>query len=630
MTRKLLIDITPLAEDYLPVINNKEISNHYLASSKKEQQQQQQQHRNVIDIEKIVKTMIDSFSVSPTDTNNTGSKRKRLKPGPSFVMEFSHPRNKGKNCRCDLVSVDCLSTISCMRHHHDDGNDQERRQFEFANVYIGLQMRKLIKETSKFYGTEIGSDLYLPLGKQLQYHAMDAWRSWRFYNTLPNSYNRKTPSRFVNEKLYPDCMKNKPSRKKTLRGISCFHQSILDGEDSAGTILEHNAVKWFERNYYSNSTAISRSVAGTAGNKSMTEIRVREEIKNFLKDQKSKQKTNNDVEITETTLSTLGNIILFAHITRMLFNRRPFLDDIYQKHLTSIAGLPSLPLELTTVDTTTTTTTNATSNHDDSNSKVHHTKHNLVDDPFIVGLHIRRGDSCHEKRPKFYQHAASSLNSTAQIGTRRLCYQTHVYLDAVRRIRKLVPSGRPVHVYLATDDVGNILDEILHSNSISNDGVVDVVKVDRWIFLNYSRSHFRYDANSIEADENENQHILGETAVSDLWLLSHSHAFVGHLGSRFGKVAWLLSTSRHNSFIPFFSVDGHSFCCEIDENCAAAKPYITNMENCLTFGHEYMGLGHQNGEYWEFGSLARKTFFLEQQQKKTKKDKKKSKQKAIK
>ena len=55
----------------------------------------------------------------------------------------------------------------------------------------------------------------------------------------------------------------------------------------------------------------------------------------------------------------------------------------------------------------------------------------------------------------------------------------------------------------------------------------------------------------IDSYKNENIHILGETAVSDLWLLSHSHAFVGHLGSRFGKAAWLLATARHNTFIPF-------------------------------------------------------------------------------
>ena len=99
------------------------------------------------------------------------------------------------------------------------------------------------------------------------------------------------------------------------------------------------------------------------------------------------------------------------------------------------------------------------------------------------------------------------------------------------------------------------MEEILHHETF-NKGVE--VEVDQWNYLNYSRSHFQYEAESIEAVENKNQHILGETAVADLWLLSHGHAFIGHLGSRFGKAAWLLATSRHNTFVPFFTVDGHS------------------------------------------------------------------------
>jgi len=138
--------------------------------------------------------------------------------------------------------------------------------------------------------------------------------------------------------------------------------------------------------------------------------------------------------------------------------------------------------------------------------------------------------------------------------------------------------------------------------------------VEKWHFLNYTRDHFNYTADSIEAEENEaNQPFLGETAVADLWLLSHGHAFVGHMGSRFGKVAWMLATARRNNFVPFFSVDGHSFCCEIDEACGKVKPYIT-VENCLSFGHEYHGYSHDN--YWDEGSRVRKKHFMKYQQKK--------------
>jgi hypothetical protein len=121
-------------------------------------------------------------------------------------------------------------------------------------------------------------------------------------------------------------------------------------------------------------------------------------------------------------------------------------------------------------------------------------------------------------------------------------------------------------VYLATDDVGNVVHEILNKKytirEIEKKNMTiddNILGVDKWHFLNYSRAHFNYTADYIEAEENtEIQPILGETAIADLWLLSHGHAFVGHLGSRFGKVAWLLATARRNNFVPFFSVDGHS------------------------------------------------------------------------
>ena len=62
------------------------------------------------------------------------------------------------------------------------------------------------------------------------------------------------------------------------------------------------------------------------------------------------------------------------------------------------------------------------------------------------------------------------------------------------------------------------------------------------------------------------------------------------------------------------------FCCEIDEPCEKIRPYIT-VDNCLTFGHEYTGFNHKDG-YWNEGSLARKTIFLEQQEEKKNNDKK--------
>lgn len=482
----------------------------------------------IIDVEKITKNMIKSFSSTFSTDDAGASKRNKIKDRSRLEVSFVNPNIDNTFCRCDIISVDCLDSISCIPHNNPNHLN--------ALVWIGLETRTAIKETSIVDGGEAYSDLYLPIGKQLQYAAIDTWKAWRSDNVLPEYYHRRIRSIFVNPRWYPDCQKNRTSvnRGSTYsimyyKGTSCFYQRITGEEDSAGTIMEHNAIRWFEHNNNNSTLSSSEEV-------SPTKLQIRKILKAFLHDHQS-----NDSRI----LSPLGNLLMFGHITRIMFNRRPFLEEIYQAHLTSIA-VPSSSTEYDTKKAGRIKTTTDVS--DDT------TKNNDVD-PFIVGLHMRRGDSCNEDSPQLYQKEPSPLDSPAQFGSNRMCYQTDVYLEAIRRIRQLVPNTRPLHVYVATDDAGDVMEEILHHKTF-NKGVE--VEVDQWNYLNYSRSHFQYEAESIEADENENKHILGETAVADLWLLSHGHAFIGHLGSRFGKAAWLLATSRHNTFVPFFTVDGHS------------------------------------------------------------------------
>ena len=482
----------------------------------------------IIDVEKITKNMIKSFSSTFSTDDAGASKRNKIKDRSRLEVSFVNPNIDNTFCRCDIISVDCLDSISCIPHNNPNHLN--------ALVWIGLETRTAIKETSIVDGGEAYSDLYLPIGKQLQYAAIDTWKAWRSDNVLPEYYHRRSGSIFVNPRWYPDCQKNRTSvnRGSTYsimyyKGTSCFYQGITGEEDSAGTIMEHNAIRWFEHNNNNSTLSSSEEV-------SPTKLQIRKILKAFLHDHQS-----NDSRI----LSPLGNLLMFGHITRIMFNRRPFLEEIYQAHLTSIA-VPSSSTEYDTKKAGRIKTTTDVS--DDT------TKNNDVD-PFIVGLHMRRGDSCNEDSPQLYQKEPSPLDSPAQFGNNRMCYQTDVYLEAIRRVRQLVPNTRPLHVYVATDDAGDVMEEILHHKTF-NKGVE--VEVDQWNYLNYSRSHFQYEAESIEADENENKHILGETAVADLWLLSHGHAFIGHLGSRFGKAAWLLATSRHNTFVPFFTVDGHS------------------------------------------------------------------------
>merc|ERR1719203_1987747 len=119
-----------------------------------------------------------------------------------------------------------------------------------------------------------------------------------------------------------------------------------------------------------------------------------------------------------------------------------------------------------------------------------------------------------------------------------------------------------------------------------------------WHILNYSRSLFGYKG-AIEFTPDEDKSFLLESAVQDLWHLSHGEVFVGSLGSRFGKVAYLLAVARQNSPIAYVSPDGHSLCCEVDEECAAASNQMTNMADCLLFAHELQG--NCKGNYWTEG-----------------------------
>ena len=113
----------------------------------------------------------------------------------------------------------------------------------------------------------------------------------------------------------------------------------------------------------------------------------------------------------------------------------------------------------------------------------------------------------------------------------------------------------------------------------------------------------KYDG-TIESDANHNMAFMTEAAVQDLWHMSHSEAFVGHLGSRFGKVGYFLAVSRQNGALPYVTVDGHNLCCEIDEQCARGTAVMKNMVDCLTFAHENAGVP-SNEDYWTAGSTVR-------------------------
>ncbi|CAK0869016.1 unnamed protein product [Prorocentrum cordatum] len=275
------------------------------------------------------------------------------------------------------------------------------------------------------------------------------------------------------------------------------------------------------------------------------------------------QNISADLERFRTQASSSANVDSFAdsylltlsHIALIHFNRQPSLTASFEQHLAIInPGVGKLR----------------------------------------VSLHIRRADACSGLVSKGYLEHASPIDEHAQMTNVRLCYHTKVYVNALHRIRNLY--GRPLSVYVASDDGKSILDEIRQLDSDFYEGTA-------WYHLNFSRAALKY-VGSVEGQNESTNGFLGETAAADAWLLSHGDVFVGHMGSRFTKGAYLLAAARHNIPIPYISVDGHNYCCQNDEQCSKATAALTGIVDCLTFSPEISGQRNK-GNYWKDGVTIR-------------------------
>jgi hypothetical protein len=226
-------------------------------------------------------------------------------------------------------------------------------------------------------------------------------------------------------------------------------------------------------------------------------------------------------------LPALGYLLSFAHFVRMRFHLQPFFfHDVYERRLRRSVN---------------------------NNNKKEQQDSNTV---LKVSLHMRRADACNHKR-EGYETQPTPLDSPAQVSGMRKCYATSVYMDALQRVQQSVSKDTTIEVYLATDYAGSVLTEIREQYK-------ELYKSMNWNYLKYSSSTFKYDG-YIEGDgvDKDKQALLGESAIADLLLVSHGQVFIGHLGSRFGKLSWLLATARRNAFVPFFSVDGHRYVWEM-------------------------------------------------------------------
>jgi len=340
--------------------------------------------------------------------------------------------------------------------------------------------------------------------------------------------------------------------QKSLKGRKCFLNDFKSSEEVYGDI-EKQAMDQkvkFHPAYQRNAT---------------------ERIKEFQKD--------------PFNVSAYQYLMIFAQLSKITFNLRSHVHSIYNKRLQKI----------------------------DNNIKKGASHAGKMLD-LRIALHLRRGDACRHSLVD-YAKVASPLDSPPQFSSHRLCYDTKVYMKALHRVQELAGPHRHITVYVATDHSQSLMDEIKLR-------FPDLYESMSWSYLDYSRDIFNYfggqeidvTTSFIESPQNKNKALLGETAIADIWHLSHGQVFIGHLGSRFGKMGWFQATARYNTFIPFYTVDGHSACCDIDEACGAMAQYVSSMENCLAiFIADSWSKFHTNetrSNYWSAGATQRKVASL--------------------
>ena len=182
----------------------------------------------------------------------------------------------------------------------------------------------------------------------------------------------------------------------------------------------------------------------------------------------------------------------------------------------------------------------------------------------IIGMHVRRGDSCH-----------TSLR-------RNRCRSLRANLRGVEAMAARYNTSR---VFLATDSP-SVKEELeamaphLRFVSISS---LDRAKLEASIYQCSSKHPGKADdgltlADGCTGDDAWLEHRLGKGIVNqrelalatllDLTLLSHADFFVGHFASNLSRLAYLLAVAHRRRMIPYWSVDGPwcyhwRMCCDI-------------------------------------------------------------------
>lgn len=460
-------------------------------------------------------------------------RRSSFPESPTEVVVTSAADGGPGECRCELLTLDCLDAIACI---------PATRESLDRSIANGLLTRSMMKVITTFEDKRWAWSTQ-PIGKGIQYTTVAAWKEWTMRTQPLKETYEDQDHMFIKHNLYPDCV------ARNLKGKNCFFHPV--SRDDYTDTIEDGALSWMEDNM----TVGEQKAAATS-------------IKDWLVSYRDESRSFG------TPRPAVDHLLVFAQLARMHFNiRKPIVDSYARYHRIEIPE--------------------GYAGQSDA-------------EPLRVSLHVRRADSCEHEiqgsgETSRYLSKASSIDSHAQVTGKRNCYETAVYMGGLRRVLELA-SGRPLEVYLSTDYAGVLLNEIRTEFKDLYDRCV-------WRFLDFPRETFDY-ITEIEWEENKPKHaFLGETAVDDLWHLSHGQVFVGHLGSRFGKMGWLLATAKYNTLIPYWTVDGRSYCCEIDEICSNATELIGSMEHCLTFAHDLAqddaDIDEDLENYWETGSSIR-------------------------
>lgn len=143
-----------------------------------------------------------------------------------------------------------------------------------------------------------------------------------------------------------------------------------------------------------------------------------------------------------------------------------------------------------------------------------------------VGVHVRHGDSCHDR----YQN-------------HRVCLPLSSYMEAVKELEDTY--GKFDIIFLATDDPAVIADTKVYE-----------AKGYTFAYQKISREMYETgDSNGVDVRYEFNEPQIVKEIVADIWGISHCDAFVGSFASSVAWVAYELMLARHGFYPPFISVD---------------------------------------------------------------------------